>query len=401
MKKLVFVSVLAALSAPVWAADSYLSNAQEVNRNTVKEADAQAREIQLHNLNLKAGETGRTTLNLQAGKTYTVFGDCDTDCSNIDMSVSLNGTEVKSERGGSDAPVFSWVADKSGSYQVEVLMKDCSDSRCRAQVQAFEGTQLVSSGNAGRSGGDWLAEAQKINREKILAADPAAVERPIVSNRLAEDEKRSETVQLTAGKYYAFFADCDTECSDIDLTLSRDGRTIRSLTDPGDAPEFVWRANQSGDYKLTVSMEDCDADKCAYSTQIFESNKDLDTSLVNAHRQNREVVREKDPGAREIMLREARLPKGQTLTIPLSLRAGKVYTFYGDCDNACSNIDLTLSRNGRAVKSDTLADSVPLFSWRANRSGAYTVTIPMKECNADDCAVSAHIFEGSKMVYED
>lgn len=398
MKKLALVSVLAALSVPAWAADSYLSSAQEINRNTVKAADAQAREIQLRHLNLKAGETGRTTLNVQAGKTYTVFGDCDTDCSNIDMTVSLNGTEVHSERGGSDAPVFSWVADKSGAYQVEVLMKDCSDSRCRAHVQAFEGTQVVSSGG---SGGDWLPEAQKVNRNKILEADPTAVERPIFTHSLAEDEKHSETVQLTAGKYYAFFADCDTDCSDIDLTLSRGSQTIRSLTDSGDAPEFVWRASQSGEYKLTVSMEDCDTDKCRYSTQIFESNKDLDTSLVNAHKTNREVVQHKDAGARELMLRETRLPQGQTLTIPLNLRAGKVYTFYGDCDNACSDIDLTLSRNGREVKSDTMADSVPLFSWRANRSGAYTVTIPMKECSTEDCAVSAHIFEGSKMVYED
>ncbi|MDO4693569.1 MAG: hypothetical protein Q4A62_02945 [Eikenella sp.] len=398
MKKLALVSVLAVLSAPVWAADSYLSSAQEVNRNTVKEADAQAREIRLHNLNLKAGETGRTTLNLEAGKTYTVFGDCDTDCSNIDMTVSLNGTEVKSERGSSDAPVFSWVADKSGAYQVEVLMKDCSDARCRAHVQAFEGTKVVSGG--GSRGGDWLQEAQKINRDKILEADSTAVERPIATRSLAEDEKHSETVQLTAGKYYAFFADCDTDCSDIDLTLTRGSETIRSLTDPGDAPEFVWRATQSGDYKLTVSMEDCDADKCSYSTQIFESDKDLDTSLVNAHKQNREVVQQKDSGARELLLRETRLRQGQTLTVPLNLRAGKVYTFYGDCDNACSDIDLTLSRNGRAVKSDVLPDSVPLFSWRANRSGAYTVTIPMKTCSAEDCAVSAHIFEGSKMVYE-
>lgn len=406
MKKLALVSLLAALSFPALAADAYLSGAQESNRNTVKEADAGARQIHLNNTSVKPGETVRATLNVQAGKTYTVFADCDTDCSNIDMTVSLNGETVKSETGGSDSPSFSWTAEKSGSYQVEVLLKECNDTRCRVQTQAFEGSKTVPLGSTGtdRAAGrpDWLPEAQKINRDKILGADSAAVERPIITRSLAEDDKHTDTVSLTAGKYYAFFADCDYQCSDIDMTVTGpNGQTVRKLDGPEDAPEFVWRATQSGDYKITVSMEDCDADKCAYSAQVFESSKDLDTSLTDAHKTNRDAVRNKDPRAREMLLRETRLAQGQTFTLPVTLRAGKVYTFYGDCDNACSNIDLTLSRNGREVKSDTLEDSVPLFSWRANRTGQYTVTIPMKNCSADDCAVSAHIFEGTRMVYED
>ena len=399
MKKIALVSLLAAFAAPVFAADAYLSGAQESNRSTVKAVDADAREIQLRNVSVKPGETTRTTLNVQAGKTYTVFGDCDTDCSNIDMKISLNGETVHSETGSSDAPVFSWTAEKSGSYQVEVLLKECNDNRCRVQTQAFEGTKTVSAGGA--RGGDWLPEAQKINRDKIMGADSTAIERPIITRSLAEDEKHTDTVNLTAGKYYAFFADCDTNCSDIDMTLARGNQTIRKLDGPEDAPEFVWRATQSGDYQITVSMEDCDTDKCTYSTQVFESNKDLDTSLKDAQATNRSAVSAQDPGAREFLLRETRLAQGQNFTLSVNLRAGKVYTFYGDCDSACNDIDLTLSRNGREVKSDTLDDDVPLFSWRANRTGADTVTIPMKNCSATDCAVSAHIFEGTKMVYGD
>lgn len=401
MKKLTAAAVLLAVSASSWAADQYLNTASAINQTKVATVDAGARQLFANTVRLKEGESRRETLDAQAGKAYTVFADCDTRCSDIDMVIRRNGEEVFKESGSGDAPEFSWLADSTGRYDIEVLMKACSGSRCRVQTQVFEGSKVLETASrSGAGNGAWLEVAHRINREKIQGIDAAAVEHPTHEHSLPEGEKHSQTVSLTAGRHYAFFADCDTNCSDIDMTLSRDGKDIVSLTDPSDAPEFSLRADESGEYRLTVAMEDCSAEKCAYSTQIFESGKDLDTSLHHAHLTNRRVVAEKDAGAREILLRNERLAEGQSLDFTLNLTAGKVYTFYGDCDVSCSDIDLTLSRNGREVKSDTMADSVPLFSWRANRSGIYNVSIPMKRCTAQNCAVSAHVFEGTRMVYD-
>lgn len=400
MKKLTLATVLLALSAPLMAADAYLNNAGQSNQNRVTENDSSATQLFSRTARLSQGAKQQESFDAREGRAYTVFADCDTSCSDIDMVIRQNGREVHKENGRSDAPEFSWVAPSSGRYDIEVLMKSCSDNRCRVQTQVYEGNKALSNSNSGGRSGDWLPEAQRINREKIQTADANAVERPIFTNKLAEERSHTQTIELTEGKYYAFFADCDRDCSDIDMTLSQNGRNIFSLTDPSDAPETVFRAKTSGQYQLTVAMEDCDSNECAYSTQIFESSKDLDTSLSQAHASNRRIVAEKDRGAREMLLRQDRLPQGQTLTVPVTLRAGKVYTFYGDCDNNCSDIDMTLSQNGREIKSDTLGDSVPLFSWRANRTGNYTVTVPMERCGSEDCAVSVHIFEGSKMVYD-
>lgn len=122
--------------------------------------------------------------------------------------------------------------------------------------------------------------------------------------------------------------------------------------------------------------------------------------LQEAHDVNREVVASVDPGAKELFLRRTNLATGQAFTLPVTMRAGKVYTFYGDCDRACSDIDLALSYNGRELRADRLADDQPLFSWRATRSGTHTLELGMETCSRSRCAATVHAFEGSVMVYE-
>lgn len=207
-------------------------------------------------------------------------------------------------------------------------------------------------------------------------------------------------VELTAGKYYNVFGRCDQACEDFDLTLRANGKTIASDTDGDGEPLLNFKAEQGGRHQLNISMEDCDNDTCAYSVQVFESSTDTDPSLLRAQRSNVEIVESHDPAARVFLLRQQRLAAGQSHTEQVNLTAGKAYTFYGDCDDNCSDIDLTVRLNGRVVKQDVLGDSVPLFSYRPARSGRYSVTLPMKACSTATCAASIHIFEGTKMVYD-
>lgn len=123
---------------------------------------------------------------------------------------------------------------------------------------------------------DWLPQAQQMNRDIVRKGDTGARQVKLESGRLGQGQSAEHQVRLTAGKYYSFFADCDLQCSDVDLRLSRaDGSPIKKDEEPDDSPMFGWRADRSGNYTVSVGMETCEANRCGYSTQVFEGTRDV------------------------------------------------------------------------------------------------------------------------------
>lgn len=395
MKKLALLPILAALSLPAFAADSYLTGQASTHTETIKGEDSAAQLLFQRTVRLEEGQSNTTTLDVKAGQVYTVFADCSANCSNIKFSVTQDRTVLFRKNRG-DGSRFTWQAERDGRVELNTEMKDCSRSRCRSMLQVFSGGKVGNSDNEGAS----LESIQKRIRETQRSIDEKGRELPLISGQLADGQSRSVDVELTAGKYYNVFSRCDQACEDFDLTLSANGKTIASDTNSDDEPLLSFKAEQGGRHQLNISMEDCDNDTCAYSVQVFESSTDTDPSLQHAQWRNVEIVKDKDPAARVFLLRQQRLATGQSHTEQLNLTAGKVYTFYGDCDDNCTDIDLIVRHNGRVVKQDVIGDSVPLFSYRAPRSGRYSVTLPMKTCSTATCAASIHIFEGTKMVYD-
>ena len=395
MKKLALLPILAALSLPAFAADSYLTGQASSHTETIKNEDSAAQQLFQRSIRLEEGQSNTTTLDVKAGQVYTVFADCSVNCSNIKFSVTQGRTTLFRKNRG-DGSRFTWQAERDGRVELNTEMAECSRSRCRSMLQVFSGGKVGNSDNTGPS----LAALQKIIREEQQGIDKNVRELPLISGQLADSQSRSVDVELTAGKYYNVFGRCDQACEDFDLILSANGKTIASDTDGNGEPLLNFKAEQGGRHQLNISMEDCDNDTCAYSVQVFESSTDTDPSLLRAQRSNVEIVESHDPAARVFLLRQQRLAAGQSHTEQVNLTAGKAYTFYGDCDDNCSDIDLTVRLNGRVVKQDVLGDSVPLFSYRPARSGRYSVTLPMKACSTDTCAASIHIFEGTKMVYD-
>jgi len=395
MKKLALLPILAALSLPAFAADSYLTGQASTHTETIKGEDPAAQLLFQRTVRLEEGQSNTTPLDVKAGQVYTVFADCSANCSNIKFSVT-QGRTVLFRKNRGDGSRFTWQADRDGRVELNTTMDDCSRNRCRSALQVFSGGKVGNSDNEGAS----LESIQKRIRETQRSIDEKGRELPLISGQLADGQSRSVDVELTAGKYYNVFSRCDQACEDFDLTLSANGKTIAADTNSDDEPQLTFRAEQGGRHQLNISMEDCDNDTCAYSVQVFESSTDTDPSLLRAQRSNVEIVESHDPAARVLLLRQQRLAAGQSHTEQVNLTAGKAYTFYGDCDDNCSDIDLTVRLNGRVVKQDVLGDSVPLFSYRPARSGRYSVTLPMKACSTDTCAASIHIFEGTKMVYD-
>lgn len=395
MKKLALLPILAALSVPAFAAERYLADQASTHTETIKNEDPAAQLLFQRTVRLEEGQSNTTPLDVKAGQVYTVFADCSANCSNIKFSVT-QGRTVLFRKNRGDGSRFTWQADRDGRVELNTTMDDCSRNRCRSALQVFSGGKVGNSDNEGAS----LESIQKRIRETQRSIDEKVRELPLISGQLADGQSRSVDVELTAGKYYNVFGRCDQACEDFDLTLSANGKTIASDTNSDDEPLLSFKAEQGGRHQLNISMEDCDNDSCAYSVQVFESSTDTDPSLLRAQRSNVEIVESHDPAARVFLLRQQRLAAGQSHTEQVNLTAGKAYTFYGDCDDNCSDIDLTVRLNGRVVKQDVLGDSVPLFSYRPARSGRYSVTLPMKACSTDTCAASIHIFEGTKMVYD-
>lgn len=128
----------------------------------------------------------------------------------------------------------------------------------------------------------------------------------------------------------------------------------------------------------------------------------LANNFESEHATNREVVSTADPAARELFLRPVTLKQGRTHTLPVTLRAGKFYTFFGDCDDSCNNMDMNLmAANGARVAGDNLPDNQPLFTFQAPSSGNYRIVLSMKDCDdANGCKATVHAFEGTRRVYD-
>ena len=107
--------------------------------------------------------------------------------------------------------------------------------------------------------------------------DPSARQTNLFQGSAKVGETKTHQVQLTAGKYYTFFAACDSDCDNIDLTLkSADGSEVESDTEDDDAPMFSVRPTRTGRYTLSVTIPGCKtASGCKYSSQVFVGNRDI------------------------------------------------------------------------------------------------------------------------------
>lgn len=77
------------------------------------------------------------TLNVTEGQTYTVRGACDSDCSDLDLSVDdANGKNIGSDKATDDHPMVTFKASSTGAVKVTATMASCKAQFCYYGVVA-------------------------------------------------------------------------------------------------------------------------------------------------------------------------------------------------------------------------------------------------------------------------
>ena len=123
----------------------------------------------------------------------------------------------------------------------------------------------------------WLPEVQQVYNQLMQEKDPGARQAELFQGSAKVGETKTHQIQLTAGKYYTFFAACDHDCNNIDLTLkSADGSVVKADTEEDDAPMFGLRPTRTGRYTLSVTIPGCKtASGCQYSSNVFVGNQQI------------------------------------------------------------------------------------------------------------------------------
>jgi hypothetical protein len=87
---------------------------------------------------LDEGATINYSFQLVAGRSYTILGVCDNDCSDLDITMyDPQGNEVAQDVLTDDKPVASHTARRSGRYRATISMASCSTGACFYAVAAY------------------------------------------------------------------------------------------------------------------------------------------------------------------------------------------------------------------------------------------------------------------------
>jgi hypothetical protein len=87
---------------------------------------------------------------------------------------------------------------------------------------------------------------------------------------LNDDEGEYFTLELDAGRAYAFVGVCDEDCTDLDLRLfGPDGAEVDSDLEADDYPVVEARPSRTARYRVKVIMATCSTSPCFYGVGVF------------------------------------------------------------------------------------------------------------------------------------
>jgi hypothetical protein len=111
--------------------------------------------------------------------------------------------------------------------------------------------------------------AQMIARFATLAVGGFAPTDPVQFGALRQGQVMTYTLTLDRNREYIIAGSCDTDCRDLDISLSEpDGRETAADRGNDDQPTIVVRGH-GGPHTIRVSMASCSVGPCRYGVGIF------------------------------------------------------------------------------------------------------------------------------------
>ncbi|MDO5650593.1 MAG: hypothetical protein Q4G13_00440 [Moraxella sp.] len=105
-----------------------------------KELSGDAKEIIYETTSLTAAQEYNHSFRAKAGYTYQAYGDCDNNCTDLDLAlIDSKGVTLAADTDNDSVPLFDWTAPASGTYTYRLRMIDCAANDCDASLNVYEG----------------------------------------------------------------------------------------------------------------------------------------------------------------------------------------------------------------------------------------------------------------------
>lgn len=235
-----------------------------------------------------------------------------------------------------------------------------------------------------------------------------------------DDAIQSFGMDLTAGVNYAVAGSCDSDCSDLDVIVyGPNGAKVVEDTATDDQPVVTFQAPQSGRYRLDVRMYVCNTNPCFFAAAVYArtgggsggalpvlgpngvqgsggstaASNDYD-GQVSGYLDTMEATGARTGQRRLFRSPMLHLAPGAQEDYPVTLSAGKAYTFAGACDNDCSDLDIqVMDSAGSKLLEDTETDSFPVVSFTPSAAGLYRVRVIMYACSSAPCSAQLTVMQ--------
>ena len=222
-----------------------------------------------------AGDSTTVGLSLQSGQSYALLGVCDNDCSDLDLALYRNGSELVSDVTQDDWPILQVDATGSANYEVRVTMYACSTSTCGYQLSVWQRSGSAPQASSG-GGAAWQEQLQQQTTIKSgegygnFSAQGYSLMDVAQTELIAASASSDVELNLPPGSEYVLLGVCDNDCSDLDLTLIKGGMELDKDTTTDDWPILKVTPTSSSNYTVRVSMYNCSTSTCGYQLSVWK-----------------------------------------------------------------------------------------------------------------------------------
>jgi S1-C subfamily serine protease len=220
-----------------------------------------------------AGESRSFEIELQRGDQFLAVGACDEGCSDLDLEITGPRDEPWDADARPDAfPIAGGIAMRSGRHTLHARMASCAE-RCR-----FSLALLAAPLGAGAAERDRLGEASRLHAALVARVRSDFAAKGLEIARLDGFEQpslgggRQETfsVRVARAGWVLVAADCDFGCEDLDLIVEdAAGAPLAQDLEPDPVPRLWVELPVPGTYRVTVRMEHCVVEPCAYAASVL------------------------------------------------------------------------------------------------------------------------------------